>query len=37
VLSDALVADINATWSDTLGAQFGLEDYPALLQALGAG
>ena len=37
VLSEEIVADLDATWRDTLGAQFGLEDYPALLQALGAG
>jgi hypothetical protein len=37
VLSDGLVADLDATWRDTLGAQFGLEDYPALLRELGVG
>jgi len=37
VLSDALVADLDATWRETMGTQFGLEDYPALLQELGVG
>ena len=36
VLSDALVADLDATWRDTMGEQFGLEDYPALLAELAA-
>jgi hypothetical protein len=37
VLSEEIIADLDATWSQTLGAQFGLVDYPALLQELAAG
>jgi len=36
-LSDALVADLDATWRATMGAPFGLDDYPALLRELAGG
>lgn len=34
VLSEEFVADLDATWRDTMGVQFGLDDYPALLDEL---
>jgi hypothetical protein len=35
-LSEALLADLDATWRDTIGARFGLADYDALLEELAA-
>ena len=36
-LSPALLDDLDSTWRDTIGAQFGLPDYEALLGELAAG
>ena len=35
-LSAALLDDLDSTWSDTMGAEFGLRDYEALLTDLAA-
>ena len=36
-LSTAILADLDSTWHDTIGAEFGLADYEELLAALAAG
>jgi hypothetical protein len=37
VLSDAFLAELDGAWSDTIGAQFGIESYTALLATIDAG